>query len=100
MQPQDCLAEPQYGALHTWFPSIVRRHIRTDVAAHACLVYWLEALIKCFAPFWSCKVRHISKCARDANRVYRLFEEQQDKWYFRPAALSREGARVDRSLQV
>ena len=28
-----------------------------------------------------------------------LFEEQQDKWYFRPAALAREARRLDELLQ-
>ena len=45
-------------------------------------------------------VRHMGKCATNAHRVFRLFEEQQDKWYFRPVALAREADRVDQALQA
>lgn len=45
-------------------------------------------------------VRHLGVCATNAHRVFRLFEEQQDKWYFRPVALAREADRVDQALQV
>ena len=51
------------------------------------------------SPWFGPLMRHLTQLCKGSRHMLVLFEEQQDKWYFRPAALARRSARVDRLLQ-
>lgn len=82
-----------------WSPSEFDEMFQTVDAVRETIEKLDDAQFGAAHSWFSPLLRHVSKLSRSAVHMLLLFEEQQDKWYFRPAALAREAGRLDELLQ-
>ena len=82
-----------------WSPTEFDELFQTVNAVRDTVEQMDDAQFGAVKPWFAPLMRHVSKLARSAVHMLSLFEEQQDKWYFRPAALAREAGRLDNLLQ-
>lgn len=81
-----------------WLPSEFDEFFQTIVATRGTIEGVDHAQFGAAHGWFAPLMRHLVQLCRSATHMLMLFEEQQDKWYFRPAALAREAARIDRLL--
>ena len=89
----------QQKARMLWSPTEFDELFQTVDAVRETIEKLDDAQFGAVHAWFSPLLRHISKLSRSAVHMLQLFEEQQDKWYFRPAALAREARRLDELLQ-
>ena len=82
-----------------WMPTEFSEFFQTLVAVQGTVAEVDNAEFGASSPWFGPLMRHLTQLCKESKHMLVLFEEQQDKWYFRPAALARESARVDRLLQ-